>query len=190
MVTPANIIDVISDQFGVPRATVAMQDRMLVTSGHRLITGRGRAARGSPDGAAALLLAVAATPLSGPAIKDTAVHYERYARLLATTPSGECTTWQVKHLNNLEPGHSPHAAIAAIIALFGEGISQPCDLFADALPDANGISSDVSIDVELRAPTPTAEIVVRAVQRRARLTELRNPVDELMLNVGTARVDS
>jgi hypothetical protein len=179
MVAPANIINVISDQLGVARATVAMQDRMLVTSGHRLITGRGRAARGSPDSAAALLLAVAATPLSGPAVKETAVHYERYARLLATAPSGEGATWPLKHLSQLAPGHSLHAAIAVIIVALGEGVAQACDLFTDAQPDANGISTDLSIDVELDAPMPSAAVVVRAVQWRAHATGLRHPDDGL-----------
>jgi hypothetical protein len=180
MVTPAGIIDVISDQFGVARATVAIQDRMLVTSGHRLITGRGKAARGSPDGAAALLLAVAATPLSGPAVKETAVHYERYARLLASAASGEQATSQIKLLSKLEPGHSLHAAIAAIIVALGEGVAQACDVFADALPDADGFLTDqLSIDVELSAPMPTAAIVVRAVQRQVRATGTLHPDDGL-----------
>src|SRR5689334_13128024 len=114
MVAPSDIIDVVSDQLGVARATVAMQDRILVKSGYRPITGRGRSARGSPEGASALLIAVAATPLSGPGVKETSVHYERYAHLGATAKSGDWTSWPVKHLNELPSGHSFQAAIAAI----------------------------------------------------------------------------
>ncbi|MCK1469251.1 hypothetical protein [Bradyrhizobium sp. CW10] len=179
MATPANIIDVVSDQFGVARATVAMQDRMLVTSGHRMITGRGRAARGSPEGAAALLLAVAATPLSGPGIKETAIHYERYSHLLAASPTGELVTWPLKHLKQLRAGHSLHEAVAAIIILLGRGVSQASDLFADARPDANGITTDLSMEVELAAPTPSAAIVIRAHQWNAYPTGQFHPDDNL-----------
>ncbi|WP_416193170.1 hypothetical protein [Nitrobacter sp. TKz-YC01] len=169
MVTPANIINVVSDQFGVHRATVSMHDRMLVTSGHRKITGRGNAARGSPDSAAALLLAVAATPLSGAAIKETAIHYERYARLLATCHGGGWDSWQVKHLDQLAPGHSLHEAIAAVIVALGAGIAQACDLFEEAVPDTDDILTDLAIDVELDAPTPSAAIFIRAEQWRYHL---------------------
>ena len=167
MVTPAKIIDVVSEQLGVARATVAMQDRMLVTSGHRIITGRGRAARGSPEGAAALLLAVAATPLSGPGIKETAIHYERYSRLFAKTRSGELVTWPLKHLEHLRAGHTLHEAVAAIIVLLGRGISQASDLFSEAMPDADNIETHLSMDVELDAPAPSAAIVIRAQQWKA-----------------------
>jgi hypothetical protein len=179
MATPANIIDVVSDQLGVARATVAMQDRMLVTSGHRMITGRGRAARGSPEGAAALLLAVAATPLSGPGIKETALHYERYSRLFARTRSGELVTWPLKHLEHLRAGHTLHEAVAAIIVLLGRGISQASDLFAEAKPDADGIDTHLSMEVELDAPTPSAAIAIRAQQWKAHPTGRHHTDDGL-----------
>jgi hypothetical protein len=171
MVTPANIIDVVSDQLGVARATVAMQDRMLVTSGYRPITGRGRAARGSPDGASALLIAVAATPLSGPGVKETAVHYERYARLAATE------SWPVKHLDQLAPGHSLHEAITAIIGVLGEGTAQASDLFAHATPDTDDIFTNLAIDIELGAPMPSAAIAIRAEQLRYHVSGHLNPHD-------------
>jgi hypothetical protein len=164
MVTPTEIIEVVSDQFGVSRATVAMQDRMLVTSGHRPITGRGRAARGSPEGASALLLAVAATPLSGPGVKETAIHYERYAHLMATTLKGDPASWPVKHLDLLAPGHSLHEAVTVLIGALCSGLAQARDLFADAMPDADRLSTDLSIDIELNAPRPHAAIVIRAEQ--------------------------
>lgn len=179
MATPADIIDVVSDQLGVARATVALQDRMLVTSGHREITGRGRAARGSPEGAAALLLAVAATPLSGPGIKETAVHYERYARLFAKAASGERTTWPLKHLEQLPAGHSLHEAVAAIIVLLGKGVSQASDIFSEAKPDADGVNTDLDIEVELDAPAPSAAIVIRATQWKAHATKQLNTQDNL-----------
>jgi hypothetical protein len=179
MVTPSDIIDVVSDQLGVARATVAMQDRMLVTSGFRPITGRGRAARGSPDGASALLIAVAATPLSGPGVKETAVHYERYAHLAATTQSGEWASWKVKHLDQLAPGHSLHAAIAAIIRALGEGATQASDLFAEANPDGSGVHTQLTIDVELGAPMPSAAIAIRADQLRYFEFDQLNPHDGL-----------
>jgi hypothetical protein len=179
MVTPASIIDVVSDQLGVARATVALQDRMLVTSGHRVITGRGRAARGSPEGAAALLLAVAATPLSGPGVKETAIHYERYARLFARASSGEPVTWRLKHLNQLAPGHSLHEAVAAIIVILGKGVSQASDLFPEAEPDTDGVSTDLRIEVEVKAPIPTAAIDIRAVQWRAYPTGKLDSLDGL-----------
>ncbi|WP_139024912.1 hypothetical protein [Bradyrhizobium sp. STM 3843] len=177
MTAPSNIIDAVSDLLGVARATVALQDRMLVTSGHRSITGRGRAARGSPESAAALLLAVAATPLSGPGVKETAVHYERYARLAAIAESGDWAAWPLKHLGSLPAGHSLHEAIAAIIVALGEGVTQASDLFLDAAPDADGVTTDLRIDVELEAPWPHAAITIRADQRRYYQTGEVDPAD-------------
>ena len=179
MVTPSDIIDVVSDQLGVARATVAMQDRMLVTSGYRPITGRGRAARGTPDGASALLIAVAATPLSGPGVKETAVHYERYAHLAAIARSGDWTSWQIKHLDQLAPGHSLHAAIATIIRALSEGVTQASDLFADANPDGGDVYTQLTIDVELGAPAPSAAIEIRAEQLRYFESGRLNPHDGL-----------
>ncbi|NEU95232.1 hypothetical protein [Bradyrhizobium uaiense] len=113
-----------------------------------------------------MILAVAATPLSGPGVKETAVHYERYARLAATALSGDWASWPLKHLDKLAAGHALQEAIAAIIVALGEGAAQAADLFADATPDANGIATHLSIDVELGAPMPSAAISIQARQLR------------------------
>jgi hypothetical protein len=166
MTAPAAIIDVVARHMGIPRATVAVQDRMLVTSGHRRITGRGRAARSTPDDAAAILLAIAATPLAGPAVKETVLNYERYAGLIAANATGELHTWELRHLSELRPGHTLKEALTAIITAIANGAKQASDLWKEAKPDKGEITTDLSVTVELEAPTPTATIKIVAVQMK------------------------
>ncbi len=68
MPTPAQIIDVVSLRLGVHRKTVSLYDRLLVVHGYRKVSGRGRSAVTTFSDAAALIIAVAATPITGAAL--------------------------------------------------------------------------------------------------------------------------
>ncbi|WFU45779.1 hypothetical protein QA640_43820 (plasmid) [Bradyrhizobium sp. CB82] len=146
---------------------------MLVTSGHRQITGRGRSARSSPADAAALILAVVATPLSGPGVKETALHYERYSRLVAKDEGGEPANWRLKRLRELVPGRTLGEALTAVIEAIVDEPRQACDLFEQALPNSAGTWTEFSIAIELEAPMPTASIRISAQQRKE--TTLEHP---------------
>ncbi|MCK1472831.1 hypothetical protein [Bradyrhizobium sp. CW10] len=167
MTSPSTIIDVVSDRLGVARATVAMQDRMLVTSGHRQITGRGRSARSTPADAAALILAVAATPLSGPGVKETAMNFERYAGLVATDESGQPASFEIKPLFNLGAGHTLQVGLAGIIAMLAEGNHRASDLIEVFPKDEPEDEISIGILVELETPTPKARIHFEIEQRKS-----------------------
>lgn len=143
-----------------------MQDRMLVTSGHRQITGRGRSARSSPADAAALILAVAATPLSGPSVKETATYYERYADLVATEESGHPASFEIKPLVHLGAGHTLHDALAAIIAMLAGGNERASHLIEGLPEDEPEDETSIAILVELEMPTPMARIHFQIEQRK------------------------
>jgi hypothetical protein len=167
--TPADIIDVISTRLSFPRKTIAQQDRLLVINGQRKISGRGRSAMASPNDAAALLIAVAATPISGPAINIA--NYLSYANLHAVhLPSGKLGSWQsIDSLRDLPDGHTLLEAIARIIDCLSKGA---------LLEDSNGIMPPqgeypyhIDVHVDLYAP------VSRATVRIERTTESSSEPD-------------
>jgi hypothetical protein len=154
--TPADIIDVIAARLSFPRKTVAQQDRLLVINGERKISGRGRSAVALPSDAAALLVAVAATPISGPAINIT--NYQSYANLHAVRlPAGKLGSWQsIDSLRALPEGHTLLEALSRIIDCLSKGT---------LLPDVDGVTPrrgafpyHVNIGVDLYAPSSRATI--------------------------------
>jgi len=154
--TPADIIDVIATRFSFPRKTIAQQDRLLVVHGQRKISGRGRSAMASPSDAAALLIAVAATPIAGPAINIA--NYQSYANLHAVhLPPGKLGSWRnVDSLRDLPDGHTLLQALSRIIDCLSKGA---------LLPDSDGVMPppgeyphDVSISVDLYAPFSRATV--------------------------------
>ena len=154
--TPADIIDVISTRLSFPKKTVAQHDRLLVINGQRKISGRGRSATASPGDAAALLVAVAATPIAGPAMNIA--NFKSYANLRGVhLPPGELGTWQeIEALRGLANGHTLVEALSRIIDCLSKGV---------LLPDSNGSMMPpgeypyhIDVRVELYAPTSGATV--------------------------------
>jgi hypothetical protein len=154
--TPADIIDVISTRLSFPKKTVAQHDRLLVINGQRKISGRGRSATASPGDAAALLIAVAATPIAGPAMNIA--NFKSYANLRGVhLPPGELGTWQeIEALRGLANGHTLVEALSRIIECLSKGV---------LLPDSNGSMMPpgecpyhIDVRVELYAPTSGATV--------------------------------
>jgi hypothetical protein len=80
--SPGQLVDVISQTLGVPRATVALHDRNLAEAGLRKMGGRGpSAATMDSVDAANLLIAVVAAPINGPAIASSAAACDLYSKL-------------------------------------------------------------------------------------------------------------
>jgi hypothetical protein len=161
--TPADIIDVISRRLSFPRKTISQQDRLLVINGQRKISGRGRSAMASPTDAAALLIAVAATPIAGPAINI--VNYQSYANLHAVhLPPGKLGSWQnIDSLRDLPDGHTLLEALSRIIDCLSKGA-----LLADGkgnMTPQGEYPYHINVHVDLYAP------VSRATVRIERTTE-------------------
>jgi hypothetical protein len=154
---PADIIDVISTRLSFPRKTVAQHDRLLVINGYRKISGRGRSASATPDDAAALLVAVAATPIAGPAI--SIANFKSYANLKgANVLLGKVSTWkEVDALRDLADGHTLLEAIGKII----DCVSKNALLSnINGSPRIDDQYFDVQVSVELHAPSPRAAITI------------------------------
>ena len=156
--TPADIIDVISSRLSFPKKTVAQHDRLLVIKGQRKISGRGRSATASPGDAAALLVAVAATPIAGPAMNIA--NFMSYANLRGVhLPPGELGSWQeIDALCGLADGHTLVEAISQIIDSLSKGV---------LLPDSNGrmlpqgeYPYHIDVTVELYAPVARATVII------------------------------
>jgi hypothetical protein len=128
----------------------------LVINGQRKISGRGRSATASPSDAAALLVAVAATPIAGPAMNIA--NFKSYANLRgAHLPPGELGTWQdIDALRGLANGHTLVESLSRIIDCLSKGV---------LLPDSNGsmtppgeYPNHIDVRVELYAPTSRANV--------------------------------
>ncbi|WP_316205335.1 hypothetical protein [Bradyrhizobium sp. SZCCHNS3004] len=156
MPTPADIIDVISTRFAFPKKTVAQHDRLLVVNGQRRISGRGRSATAQPSDAAALLVAVAATPIVGPAINIAS--YQSYANLRAVhLPPGRFGNWQqVESLRELAHGHTLVEALSRIIGCLAKGMLLP-DNSEGMLPQG-AYPYHIGISVVLYAPGARATV--------------------------------
>jgi hypothetical protein len=156
--TPADIIDVISTRLPFPKKTVAQHDRLLVVNGQRRISGRGRSAAASPSDAAALLVAVAATPIAGPAINIAS--YQSYANLHAVhLPQGRFGSWeQIDSLRDLADGHTLVEALARIIECLANGTLLPDN--TEASYHQNALPYHIAISVDLYAPVARATVTI------------------------------
>jgi hypothetical protein len=167
--TPADIIDVISERLGVPRPTVVQHDRLLAIRGHRRISGRGRAARAQPEDAAALLIAVMASSAWGQAVKETTLHYEKYAGLRALRPlTDEPTNWDgVKPLAGLPDGHSLLGVLTRLIRACSDKPDwSAADVWGNAPPNLREVKfedSSVSIEIAFKLPFPEVDISISAL---------------------------
>lgn len=153
---PADLVRTVAIALGVPEPTVAQHDRNLAVAGIREVRGRGRSARRvSAEDAANLLIAVAAAPISGPSLRESAATVQKYAALASVDHEDLVfSTWseqlEIPELTRLPEGHSLSSSLAALIRAF----------VAEA-PDAQQGSGSMSlVEVDLMGPRPSARILV------------------------------
>ena len=118
---PRELVRTVADVFRLPEATVALHDRALAEHGYRRSGGRGRsAAKVTPDDAANLIIAIAAAPMSGPAIRNTVETYRQYAGLRAGYKNfAKQADWSpLLVLRELTIGHSLAAAVSGLISAY------------------------------------------------------------------------
>lgn len=158
MPTPAQIIDVVSLRFGIHRKTVALYDRLLVVHGYRKISGRGRSAVVTFGDAAALIISVAATPITGAALNIS--NFESYAGLRAANLRvGDVGGWTtVSPLVDLAEGHTLHEALTRILTSLFEGSLGP-DLSRQH-SEKGQCPLHVDVGVDFYAPMPRACVTI------------------------------
>jgi hypothetical protein len=142
MASPGELVAVMADTLGVPRATVAQYDRVLAENGLRSSGGRGlSAAKVTAADAANLLLAIVGSPISGAAIKEAAKTCKSYGglRSVLTGLRQKGRLHAFKRLANLPAEHSLREALVALIE------------------DADAVASGVVV-IQLDSPTPGGEI--------------------------------
>ena len=124
MATPGELVKAVASVLGVPGATVAQYDRHLAEAGMRSKSGRGKsAARVTPRDASNLLIAIAASPVSGPSVKEASNTCKTYASL---TFRGEDLLQRFSKLglpalDQLPPTHTLGEAISLLIASAAAG---------------------------------------------------------------------
>ena len=170
MASPGELVAVMADTLGVPRATVAQYDRALAENGLRSSGGRGlSAAKVKAADAANLLIAIMGSPISGAPIKDAAQTCKLYGALryhIGVRGRPKIPSHKLfKRLADLPATHSFHKALVALI----EGATGVDSISADELD---------LLDVQLTGPFHRARIIVHDPQavfdsrKWARLTYL------------------
>jgi hypothetical protein len=157
MATPGQLVDGLAVSLGIPVATVIQYDRQLAESGLRTKWGRGRSAAAvTSQDAANLLIAIAASPLAGPTVKEAVRTCEAYGSLQVL----QRASWIDKFpklglptLATLPPSHSLRKALSVVIDGVGKG-----EIFQ--IPGREGPrTADFSFAVRFEGPEPWAEIV-------------------------------
>jgi hypothetical protein len=131
-------------------------DRQLAESGLRSKGGRGRSAAAiTARDAANLLIAIAASPLVGPTVKEAVRTCEAYGSLKALQRASWIDRFPklgLPTLASLPPSHSLGEALSALIDAVGKG-----EIFQ--IPDREGpLTADFSFAIRFDGPEPWAEI--------------------------------
>jgi hypothetical protein len=142
---------------GIPVATVIQYDRQLAESGLRTKGGRGlSAAAVTPRDAANLLIAIAASPLAGPTVKEAVRTCEAYGSLKELERVSlieRFPKFGLPTLASLPAGHSLREALSVLIDSAGKG-----ETFH--IPDREGpLTADFCFVVRFEGPQPWAEIL-------------------------------
>lgn len=156
MATPGQLVEAMAVSLGIPLATVIQYDRQLSESGFRSKRGRGASAAAvTPRDAANLLIAVAASPLAGPTVKEAVRTCETYGSLKVLQRASRVDRFPkfgLPTLANLPAGHSLREALSILIDLIGKG-----EIFQ--IPDREGsLAADFCFGVQFEGPHPWAEI--------------------------------
>ena len=124
MATPGKLVKTVATVLGVPEATVVLYDRHLAEAGMRSKSGRGKsAARVTPRDATNLLIAIAASPVSGPSVKEAPKTCTTYASLpfRAEVSLQRFSQLGFPALDQLPPTHTLGDAISLLIARAATG---------------------------------------------------------------------
>lgn len=157
MATPGELVRAISAALGISEATVAQFDRQLAEDGLRSKSGRGRsAARVTARDAANLLVAIAASPLSGLPIKDAARTCEAYGSLpvLDISWGANFKRMGLPSLAGLPPAHSLSDALSVVIE--AASVGEMFKIAGD--PGEEPMEADYCLAVRFEGPRPWAEI--------------------------------
>jgi hypothetical protein len=157
MATPGQLVEAIAVSLGIPLATVIQHDRQLAESGLRSKRGRGASAAAvTPRDAANLLIAVAASPLAGPTVKEAVRTCETYGSLKVLPRASRVDRFSkfgLPTLAKLPAGHSLREALSILIDGIGKG-----EIFQ--IPDREGpLTADFFFGVRFEGPHPWAEIL-------------------------------
>jgi hypothetical protein len=155
MATPRQLVEAMALSLDIPVATVIQYDRQLAENGLRSKSGRGTSAAAvTARDAANLLIAVAASPLAGPTVKEAVRTCEAYGSLKAL----QRASWVAKFpkfglpaLASLPVAHSLREALSVLIDGVGKG-----EIFQ--LPHMSGRARDSGFLVRFDGPEPWAEI--------------------------------
>jgi len=124
MATPGQLVQVMADALGVPKATVVQYDRVLAENGFRSKHGRGTsAAKVTSRYAANLLTAIGASSPLGLSAKDAVEACRKFASLISVGPAGakrEMSKLGLEKLASLPDGHSFENALSALIECGGQ----------------------------------------------------------------------
>ena len=153
MATPGELVKALATVLGVPEATVVQYDRQLAEAGMRSKSGRGRsAAHVTPRDATNLLIAIAASPVSGPSVKEASNTCKAYASLTfrAEDSLQRFSELGLPALDQLPPTHTLGEAISLLIAraAAGEEIGNVADHQFEKR----------SLSISFFGPQPAAEI--------------------------------
>jgi hypothetical protein len=157
MPTPGQLVEAMAASLGIPVATVIQYDRQLAESGLRTKGGRGlSAAAVTPRDAANLLIAIAASPLAGPTVKEAVRTCEAYGSLKELERVSlieRFPKFGLPTLASLPAGHSLREALSVLIDAAGKG-----ETFQ--IPDREGpLTADFCFVVRFEGPQPWAEIL-------------------------------
>jgi hypothetical protein len=157
MATPGQLVEAMAASLGIPVATVIQYDRQLAESGLRTKGGRGlSAAAVTPRDAANLLIAIAASPLAGPTVKEAVRTCEAYGSLKELERVAVIERFPkfgLPTLASLPAGHSLREALSVLIDAAGKG-----ETFQ--IPDREGpLTADFCFVVQFEGPQPWAEIL-------------------------------
>jgi len=157
MASPGELISAMAATLGLSEATIFQFDRQLAEAGLRSKSGRGRsAARVTANDAANLLIAIAATPLSGAGPKDAAFTCATFGALPVQTapPSSEVfAQLGLPCLTGLPQRHNAITALTTLIAgtVQGEEFGIPVEGKLTRL--------DAKFAVEFLGPEPRMHLV-------------------------------
>jgi hypothetical protein len=154
MATPGQLVKTAAMALGLPLPTVRQYDRLLSAAGLRSKGGRGNsAARVTALDAANLLIAVVASPVAGPTVKEAVHTCENYGRLKVLARASRTDRFSVfglPALARLPRGHSLRAALCTLI----DGVGHGETLKFPGIPEC----IDQFLGIRFDGPEPWAEI--------------------------------
>jgi hypothetical protein len=172
MATPGQLVQVMADTLGISKPTVIQYDRLLAENGLRSRSGRGTsAAKVTSRDAAHLLIALAASPIFGPSVRNAARNCQVYASLRnvkGVNWSKNFVSFGLPTLDDLPFRHSFGEALSALIDATGRG-----EVFK--LPTGERCSLSTLFEIRFLGPTPGAQILVDGTKDFGLLAKLMYP---------------